>query len=71
MIQTICTLAKSFGAGIVAEGVENEDMASTLSLLGCDYLQGFGLSRPKSFEETLQQLRTLESAKTSVAEAAA
>ncbi|NQY98085.1 MAG: EAL domain-containing protein [Henriciella sp.] len=71
MIQTICTLAKSFGAGIVAEGVENEDMASTLSLLGCDYLQGFGLSRPKSFEETLKQLQTLESAKASVVDTAA
>ena len=71
MIQTICTLAKSFGAGIVAEGVENEEMASTLSLLGCDYLQGFGLSRPKSFEQTLQQIRTLESTQTNLTEAAA
>lgn len=60
MIQTICTLAKSFNAQIVAEGVENEDMATTLTLLGCDYLQGFGLSRPKSYEDTLQQLQTLE-----------
>ena len=71
MIQTICTLAKSFGAGIVAEGVENEDMASTLSLLGCDYLQGFGLSRPKSFEQTLQQLETLESTQANIVETAA
>ncbi|MEO1189351.1 MAG: EAL domain-containing protein, partial [Pseudomonadota bacterium] len=71
MIQTICTLAKSFGASIVAEGVENEDMAATLSLLGCDYLQGFGLSRPKNFDQTLKQLKAPEASNTIDVEAAA
>lgn len=61
MVETIATLAKSFGAAVVAEGVENEDMAKALTLLGCDYLQGFGLSRPKSYDQTLQQLKTLSS----------
>ena len=58
MVQTICTLAKSFGASIVAEGVEDENMAAALTTLGCDYLQGFGLSRPGSYEHTLEQLRS-------------
>ena len=63
MVQTICTLAKSFDSKIVAEGVENEDMATALTLLGCDYLQGFGLCRPKSFEDTFKQLQAIGSAK--------
>jgi|GEM_PF-6253340 len=62
MIKTICTLAKSFGATTVAEGVEDEIMATTLTLLGCDYLQGFGLSRPKNYEKTLTELTAIQSA---------
>ncbi|MEP1145027.1 MAG: EAL domain-containing protein [Henriciella sp.] len=71
MVQTICALAKSFNAMIVAEGVENEDMATALTLLGCDYLQGFGLSLPKSYEETLQQLEAVEALETDQSKTAA
>ena len=71
MVQTICTLAKSFGASIVAEGVEDENMAAALTTLGCDYLQGFGLSRPCGYEQTLAQLQSERAGKTDSLEAAA
>lgn len=34
------------GFGIVAEGVETEEMVKTLSVLHCDYLQGYFFSKP-------------------------
>lgn len=71
MVQTICTLAKSFGARTVAEGVEDEDMATALTSLGCDYLQGFGLSRPQSYEDTLQLLQPADAVTSEKLEAAA
>ena len=71
MVQTICTLAKSFGASIVAEGVEDVNMAAALTTLGCDYLIGFGLSRPCGYEQTLAQLQSERAGKTDSLEAAA
>ncbi len=38
---------------IVAEGVESEEQMTTLTELGCDYLQGYYYSKPVSEEEFL------------------
>ncbi len=56
MVHGICHLAKALGTETVAEGVETELMQDTLRLLGCNYLQGFGLSKPKSFDTLLEEL---------------
>lgn len=59
-LRAICQLAQSFSADTVAEGIENTAMADTIHLMGCDYMQGFGLSRPKSFEQLLFELSLAE-----------
>ena len=55
-LRAICQLAQSFSADTVAEGIESVQMADTVHLMGCDYMQGFGLSRPKGFEQLLFEL---------------
>ncbi len=44
-------IAKSFGLSVVAEGVESEAMLSELQILGCDYAQGYYISKALPAEE--------------------
>ena len=44
-------IAKSFGLSVVAEGVESEAMLSELQKLGCDYAQGYYISKALPAEE--------------------
>ncbi len=47
-------IAKSFGLAVVAEGIENAALLAELEKLGCDYGQGYYISRPipaAEFEE--------------------
>jgi len=46
MVRAIIALAHSLGMDVVAEGVETEDQFVALRRLGCQYAQGFFLSRP-------------------------
>lgn len=48
MLDTILKLAHVLGLNTTAEGVETDEQARLLTALGCDYLQGFGISRPLS-----------------------
>ena len=43
-------MASALGMQVVAEGVENHDQLRELRQLGCDYAQGFLLSRPVAVE---------------------
>lgn len=45
VIRGIITLCREFGRQVVAEGVEKPEQARILRTLGCDYAQGFGISR--------------------------
>lgn len=56
LIRSACQLAKSFNAGVVAEGAEDAETARLLHTLGCDFIQGFGLSRPKALPQLLLEL---------------
>jgi diguanylate cyclase (GGDEF)-like protein len=49
----IIGLAKAFGKNLIAEGVENEEIAAKLVALGCDFGQGYGISRPISSSDFL------------------
>lgn len=40
---------------VVAEGVENSNMAEVLKMLGCDYFQGYHYSRPISESEFIKR----------------
>lgn len=40
-----------YGIQITAEGIENQLQAKELSDMGCDFLQGYLISKPVSFED--------------------
>tara|TARA_R110001592_G_scaffold238227_2_gene497754 strand:+ start:45771 stop:48146 length:2376 start_codon:yes stop_codon:yes gene_type:complete len=46
IVQVIIDLAKRFDLELVAEGVENEIALQMLKAWGCDYIQGYHISRP-------------------------
>ncbi|MBA90229.1 MAG: GGDEF-domain containing protein [Phyllobacteriaceae bacterium] len=48
MLDTVLKLARVLGLATTAEGVETAAQARLLTELGCDYLQGYGISRPLS-----------------------
>lgn len=48
VIVEICImLGKMLGMSVIAEGVENQELIEALRELGCDNIQGYGLSRPQ------------------------
>ncbi len=51
LVSTIISLARSLRLTTVAEGVESEEQAKILRLLGCDEMQGYLFSKPVPFEE--------------------
>lgn len=57
LIQLFVDLAKKFEFETVAEGVETEEQAKILSLLGVDYLQGYLISKPIPEEEAIKLLK--------------
>lgn len=46
IVRTVSELARIFDMRVVAEGVEDAATFNALGALGCDILQGFGISRP-------------------------
>ncbi|MGL3605547.1 EAL domain-containing protein [Rhizobium sp. G187] len=52
LVMSIIQIARSLKIKVTAEGVETEEHARILKRLGCDVLQGFGLSRPLDFAAT-------------------
>ncbi|HET8707873.1 MAG TPA: EAL domain-containing protein, partial [Pseudomonadales bacterium] len=46
IVRTTIELGHNFGLKVVAEGVENAESLALLRRLGCDYAQGFYLSKP-------------------------
>ena len=46
LVSTIVSLARAFGMGTVAEGVETAEQLDILRLSGCDQAQGHLLARP-------------------------
>jgi len=46
LVQSMITLCHSLGYEVVAEGVETREQAELLTVMGCDELQGYWLSKP-------------------------
>lgn len=46
IVEQVIGLGHSFGLGVVAEGVENAEIAAKLAALGCDFVQGFHYAKP-------------------------
>ena len=53
IVRSVSRLAKELGLQVVAEGVERPEELRLVSEFGCDYLQGYLLSPPKSIDELL------------------
>ncbi|MFJ7950174.1 EAL domain-containing protein [Lysinibacillus sp. NPDC096418] len=54
LVKNITVIAKQFDLKVIAEGVEGEEEYQFLSEIGCDYAQGYFISRPlpvTDFEE--------------------
>ena len=47
LVQTLQELGMNFGYRIVAEGIESEAMLNKLKQVGCEFGQGFHISRPE------------------------
>lgn len=57
LVSTIISLSQSLKLVSVAEGVETEDQAKLLRLIGCDQMQGYLISKPLPFDEITVRLR--------------
>ncbi|MDQ1373567.1 MAG: hypothetical protein QOJ09_905, partial [Actinomycetota bacterium] len=51
IVRSTVEMAKNLGLEVVAEGVETPDVELALDRLGCDYMQGYLLSRPLPADE--------------------
>ena len=63
IVQTIITLARSFNLEIVAEGVENENALRLLDTWGCDWIQGYFISKPMANDQIQNWLAENSNAK--------
>ncbi len=53
IVKTIVSLARKIGLKVVAEGVETQDQRAYLAACGCDFIQGYLISKPVSEAEIL------------------
>jgi diguanylate cyclase (GGDEF)-like protein len=51
IVQTIISLAKNLRMRVIAEGIETRGQLAVLANLGCDFGQGYLLSKPKTRED--------------------
>ena len=57
LVQTIVLMAHEMGMDAIAEGVETNDQLQSLKLMGCNYGQGFLISRPLDSQKVTQWLK--------------
>ena len=60
IVRSTIGLAHNLNLEVIAEGVESAGIQSLLAQMGCDLIQGYHLSRPMSWEETMDWLVTFE-----------
>ena len=57
IVKLIIDLAHTFNLEVVAEGVENNETLDLLRSMGCDYAQGYLISRPIPYNDYLSWLK--------------
>ncbi len=57
LVSAMVTLAHNLGKLVVAEGVETKEQKDWLKDMGCDLMQGYYFSAPKSYEEIMDWLQ--------------
>jgi diguanylate cyclase (GGDEF)-like protein len=60
MARSINDLAHFLGQQTIAESVENEEIITRLREIGVDYLQGWGVGKPKLLQDISQELSSIE-----------
>ncbi|MEM9056510.1 MAG: EAL domain-containing protein, partial [Pseudomonadota bacterium] len=58
IVKAIMGLTKGLSMEVVAEGIESADTLGLLVDLGCDFVQGFMLSRPVQLDDALVLVKT-------------
>jgi len=58
IIEGVIGLAKSFGRGVIAEGVETTEHGLMLLIMGCYEAQGYGIAKPMPADEVLNWLQS-------------
>jgi EAL domain-containing protein (putative c-di-GMP-specific phosphodiesterase class I) len=53
VVSAIVQLARTLRLGVIAEGIETNDELNLLVSMGCEFGQGYLLSRPMSYRDTL------------------
>ncbi|VEU80620.1 EAL domain-containing protein [Haploplasma axanthum] len=53
IVKTMIQLTHELGLTVVAEGIENKQELEKLKILGCDYIQGYLISKPVIAKEAL------------------
>ncbi len=64
IVEATIKLAHTLGKEVVAEGVESIEVHDLLQQMGCDYVQGYYISKPMDAEHILQWCETGSSAAT-------
>ncbi|OEZ62656.1 phytochrome-like protein cph2 [Duganella sp. HH105] len=62
LVSAVIGLAKSFGLGVIAEGVETIEHGAMLMRLGCDLVQGYGIARPMPADDVLAWVASFDTA---------
>jgi diguanylate cyclase (GGDEF)-like protein len=62
LVSAVIGLAKAFGLGVIAEGVETIEHGAMLMRLGCDLAQGYGIARPMQAEDVLSWVAGFDAA---------
>jgi EAL domain-containing protein (putative c-di-GMP-specific phosphodiesterase class I) len=70
IVRSTIDLGRNLGLQVVAEGVEDEESWNTLADLGCDFAQGYYLSRPVPAGDLARWLKGLEDSRAAEREAA-
>ncbi len=60
MAKSINDLAHFLEQETIAESVENDDIANTLKEIGVDYVQGWGVGKPRPLEDVTHELSAVE-----------
>lgn len=58
LVEVIIKMGQALGIKVVAEGVETADQLALLNQFGCDFVQGYHISRPLPFDQFIEFQRS-------------